>query len=107
MEQVIGMAFPAFRLKRCEESVLEENSPVHYAYRGWAEFKELPSADFFKDVASLCDEDSVRWHKNDGVYLYDSIRATFFGDVLVLSLLLSEGKQEFFIEYDVLNGIKL
>ena len=103
VEQVIGVKFPDYRVTHYSETFYPSKLLSRYSCRNEAEFTEVPSEDFFRQLDSLCVVDTVHWHKNKGAYAYNNIHGRKLLSKLVLSVVLAKGEKPFEIRYDDLG----
>ena len=101
VEQVIGMPFPEFEITEYNEKVMDESPILAYICKSRAKFKEKPCNAFFDKLDSLCSLQGTNWHRGEDTYLFDSMRANVLNKVLVLSLLITKGRDDIYMEYDV------
>lgn len=105
VEQLIGVKFPDYRVTHYSETFYPSKLLSRYSCRNEAEFTEVPSEDFFRQLDSLCVVDTVHWHKNGGAYAYNNLRGHKQLSKLVLSIVLTKGGKTFEIRYDDSNQL--
>ena len=100
IEQVAGVRLPAFHITNYSEQSLHDALLKKHICRVEATFDNIPPADFYQQLDSLCTADSLHWRGHDGTYAYDSIYGRKQISKLVLALVLTKGEKEFEIHYD-------
>ena len=100
IEQVTGVRFPDYHIVEYGETPFPGDVLQRRVCRVNAEFDDVPSDTFYRQLDSLCVNDTVHWHKGSGAYAYDSIYGKKQISKLVLAVVLEKGKKDFEIRYD-------